>query len=198
MKKSVIGMLFVVLLACCVAGMAEAAVFIDFDTAPLTPDTSGGAHTHTLPTAHGNIVFDGRIWNYLNYAPFADHTTGSGYFLKNTNAESKVTMIFDFDVSAIEFYWTAIQGSTINGAVYDAAGAYIEGGSDPGDGTWMHVSATPGAPIRSLSFWGDNNKLAVDDMTITPTSDVIPEPASMFLVGVGLAGAALRRRRIVA
>jgi len=196
MKKGIVGMLLMVLLTCCASGMAEAAVFIDFDTAPLTPDTSGGAYTHTLSTAYGDIVFGGRIWNYLDGELFPDHTTGGGYFLKNTVGESKVTMIFDFDVASIDLWWVGISGATFNGAVYDASGDSLEGGSDSADGKWTHVFTSPGTPIRSIAFWGDNNKIAVDDITITPLCEVIPEPASVALLGLGLVGVArLRRRR---
>jgi len=95
-------------------------------------------------------------------------------------------------VASVDFYWAGISGATLNGEVYDASGTRLDGGSDPADGTWMHVFASPGTPIRSLSFWGGKNKLAIDDMTI----EVVPEPASLALLGLGLAGAFARRRKI--
>ena len=143
MKNKFLGLLLAALLVCCAAGVTQAAIVIDFDTAPLTPDTSAGDHNHILPTAYGNITFNGRIWDKLDGASFADNTTGSGYFLKNTDAKAKVTMTFDFDVAAIDFYWAGLGSGSISGALYDITGAEIDGGSESVDGTWNLVNVPP-------------------------------------------------------
>ena len=49
--------------------------------------------------------------------------------------------------------------------------------------------------ITSLSFRGTGNIISDDDFTVRAISIEAPEPASMILLGTGLAGAFMQRRR---
>ena len=196
MKKLFIFLVISVMTVFAGTGLAQAAIFVDFDTNPVifAQDPATDVN-HVISTVYGDISFNGRVYDMLDSDPYPDHTTGSGNFLKNTGANNLVTLEFDFDVESFDFYWLGVQGVTLNGAVYGAGDVLIEGGTETGTGAWQHIQVPQlSSPIRSISFWTETgNMAAIDDLTINPFV-VTPEPASLSLLGLGLLGL-LRRKR---
>ncbi len=177
------------------ASMAYANIFLDFDSPTYSNDNNSydgnpGDYSHTLTTSWGTITYNGRIWKKLAGSGLSDHTTGNGYFLKNTTAVNKVTMTFSFDVSSIDFYWLGISGVNMSVAVYDENTNLLGNFGSAGSGKWAPISfGGYSKPIRSFAFFAygvsnPGNKMAVDDITITP----VPEPTTLLLLGSGLLG----------
>jgi hypothetical protein len=180
---------------------AQASIFLDFDRPDFLPDTTAGDQAHTYSIGSKNIDFNGRIWHGIESDTYAGHT-GLRNFLKNTEEQKKVTLSFDFNVNAIDFYWLGVSGASMHGAVYGPQGGTLDSGEEEGAGEWEYVFVNPDRPIRSISFWtGTGNRMAIDDLTLYLANDalpstVTPEPASMALFGLGLAGIVRLRRRV--
>ena len=196
---------FIFLTVLSLSAPSYASIFLDFNTP--SPDPTPGNYDHTITTAYGNITFNGRVWNGLNDdCPFPDHTTGDGYFLKNTvaNPGHTVSMVFDFDVDSIDLYWLGVDNYNMIGVAFDEAGNKLgDLGVNSGDGEWHEKSIGGFArPIRRFNFFakrGKNrigNKIIIDDVTIYATNEpVIPEPTSALLLGAGLFGLLRMKKR---
>jgi hypothetical protein len=194
MKKLGLAALVLFCLLVGFSNVAQASIFMNFDPTVFTPDTSAGDYAHTFTTAYGDITFNGRIWNEIDSKPIADYTTGSDYFLKNTDAKKKVTITFPFDVSSFNFYWLGLKNVNMNGAAYDIDGNLVGSTTAKGDKTWHFENADNfSSPVRSIAFWSPTgNRMAIDNLTINPT---VPEPATLSLLGLGIVPFMWRKRR---
>lgn len=61
--------------------------------------------------------------------------------------------------------------------------------------TWSNVGATFSGTAHSVTFSGPANELGIADVTIGGNLPAIPEPASIYLIGSGLAAISLGKAR---
>jgi hypothetical protein len=182
--KKVIGILF-----CLFAGSANASIILDADYV-LTGST---IDTTPLTTSLGTVSFFGEIMSTADADLIALGSTGNVFDISNSS--SQALMSFDFDVSSISFIFGG------NSGVFDITARDILGNvvdsfftNNTGSGAFAGPLTLSGSGIRSL-FWTDPgfSFAAIDNVSITAAS--VPEPASIVLLGLGLAGVGFSRKK---
>lgn len=115
-----------------------------------------------------------------------------GFGITNTTAAS-AAVIFGEDISALGMTWAVSGGGvTFVAELYDAADVLLETFNSGGVGLFGNASFAA-SNVRKVVFHDSGSQVAID--TLTYTRGTVPEPATLALFGLALAGAAVARRR---
>ena len=115
-----------------------------------------------------------------------------GFGITNSPAAS-AAVIFGEGVSALGMTWAVSgQGVTFVAELYDIADVLLETFSSGGVGLFGTASFAA-SNVRKVVFHDSGSQVAID--TLTYTRGTVPEPATLALVGLALAGAAVVARR---
>ena len=182
---------FVLIFMAMFVGSATAdVIFLDADTVA----TGSTLDVSPLVTSLGTITFAGEIRGTADPDLAAAGSTGNVFDIVDPNSDALLN--FDFDVTAISFIFGG-NGGSFNILAKDILGNVVDSffTGNTGNGAFAGPLALSGVGIRSL-FWEDPgfSFAAIDNISIAGVSSV-PEPMSIALLGLGLAGIGFSRKK---
>jgi len=120
---------------------------------------------------------------------------GSNFLLRADPGTNYITINFTTPVYAFGAYFTGwqIDGQTLS---YGSVTLDMPGGDSSYGGTLFFGFIDVGAAITSITYTRNSDIVAIDDVLLAGTTSAVPEPGTMLLLGIGIAGIAVARRKL--
>lgn len=174
-------------LALAFAGASQAAVVITFDTLPTGSTAAVGAFDALGVRFNQALTIGCGCGDLPSSAPNTALSGGggdiTGYFLGSVTAVDFIS-VFAGDVGG------DVDTVTLNG--YDAADQLVSTATFTGESA-QTLSISGAGMVRFEIL--QSGAIAIDDFTFNPAAATVPEPATLALAGLALAGLAASRRR---